>query len=190
MMGLAFEAVLVAGVLAAGVGRLRRLLGWLALDPAEVASWHRRAGGGAREALREALRSEVESDEPLGSYARLAEALAEAEPRQQAAGCNEALLELEGGLAAADEGGGLLRLLVLGTLLALVVGFGEGASGGEMLGVLALGGGGWGVLGAASRGSRAVVEAWRRGVDAWVEEALRGSGQGAARKVDGRRRSV
>ncbi len=192
-MAFGLTGVLVVGLLWVVVVRLRRLRRWMALDPGEVAVWLRRSGDGGAERLRDALASSVGDEErPLGSYARLAAALTEADRLRRAGGCNEALLELEGGLGGGlDEGGGLLRLLILGTLLALALGvLGGEFSGGEAVGVLGLAGGGALTLLASSRESRALVVAWRQGVDGWVAAGLRRWGEEQGRKVDARRRSV
>jgi hypothetical protein len=192
-VALCFEVLLVAVVLWAVGARLRGLRRWVALDPAALSGWLRRAGEGGPERLGAALAAEARDElDPRGAYARLAAALAEPDRARRVAGCNEALMELEAGLGApVDETGALLRMLVWGTLLALVV-VGQRGSvwGGEAVGVLGLGGGGVLVLLAASRESRALVNAWREGVDGWVAQGLRRWGEDPARKVDGRRRSV
>lgn len=192
-MALGLTGVLVVGLLWVVVVRLRRLRRWMALDPGELVVWLRRSGGDGSERLRDALASSAgDEEQPRGSYARLAAALTEADRMRRAAGCNEALLELEGGLGGGiDEGGGLLRLLVLGTLLALALGvLGGELSGGETVAVLGLAGGGALTLLTSSRESRALVVAWRRGVDGWVAAGLRRWGEEQGRKVDARRRSV
>lgn len=192
-MAFGLTGMLVVGLLWVVAVRLRRLRRWMALDPGEVAVWIRRSGVGGSERLRDALAGSAgDEEQPRGSYARLAAALTEADRLRRAAGCNEALLELEGGLGGAiDESGGLLRLLILGTLLALALGvLGGELSGGETVAVLGLAGGGALTLLTSSRESRALVVAWRRGVDGWVAAGLRRWGEEQGRKVDARRRSV
>ncbi|MCS6902139.1 MAG: hypothetical protein RMJ98_11215 [Myxococcales bacterium] len=192
-MALGFEVLLVAGVLWVVAAHLRRLRRWMALDPIALSTWIQRwgKGGPARLGAAMAIRA-WEEGEPAEVYARLAAALAEPEPTRRVAGCNEALLDLEAGLGGpVDETGALLRLLLWGTLLALVGGAISGKlPGGEAVGILGLGGGSSLVVLAASRESKGLVKTWRKGIDGWVAQALQCWGEDPAGKVDGRRRSV
>lgn len=186
------ELLLVVVLLGVVSSRLRRLRAWLVLDPAELAGWVRRAGedGGARLAV--TLAPAREEETPRGVYARLAAALIEPDPQRRAAGCNEALLELEAGLVlSVDETGGLLRLLILGTMLILAWAVTQGElEVNAAVGVLALGGGAVLVMLSSTRESRVLAATWREGIDRWVAQGLRRWGEAQARKVDGRRRTV
>lgn len=190
MMVLLGEFLLVFVLLTVVVLRLRLLRTWLVLDPVELA---RREPilKLSRTQLATMLSSHRAPQKPQDIYLQLAMALREPNPLRRAAECNEALLELEAGLVPSDETGGLLRLLLLGTLLFLVWGITQQTLQTNVaLSVLALGGGGALVLSTSARESRTVIKVWREGVDRWVAQGLQQWGDGPSRKVDGRRRSV
>ena len=204
-MPIALSLVLVAAVLAVGSLRLERLRTALALDPSVLAAWLKRHPGGEGPraiagALGEAAGREP-GDEAMARMAALAAALASPGRAERAAGCNEALVEIEPRLGSIDGDGGLLKLLALGTLLALalLVVDGQGASS-AMLHVVALGGGAAAALVAMKRDGERLARGWRQGLDGWVaasleasgvavDEALRSGrpGQGGRAKPTGRR---
>lgn len=194
-MGVLFELLLIAGLMAVVARRVTRLLPWLRWDPAELSVSIKRRGREGVEALARAAQiatSEADLQRPEQAMARLAVALGEPTREARAAACNEALLDLEGGLGEGiDREGALVRVAVFGTLLALVVVVLEGRSiETRAMDVLGLGGGALLVLAMARREGRKLERQWREGMDAWVAQSLLASGESEPAKVDRRRRSV
>lgn len=193
-MALLLEVALVVLLLGVVAGRWRRLLRWLVCDPREFVALPRRRGVEGVRQVAEALGSWAGDDgSPRGAVARLAAALAASDPQQRAAGCNEALLDLEGFAVSIDGDGALLRLGILGTLFALALAvIGGGELGRVLVDVLGVGGGGLLVLLTARREGSRVEAAFREGVDAWVAQSLQAWGPEASgpAKVDRRRRNV